>query len=206
MKSWSNLSSLLIQSLECLIQNFVLFFQGFASQNPMTQQRPGGHSGLSGLSQTGMSQMDFSQDMMRSSVQDSATGTGMLSQDSTYQGNPNATGDDGGFLSQLWTTFEEELDIEKNDDLSQTIKDVLLQIICKEKNGLFISNQTKERDKKNWEYCGSNYYFWGKKVRKNTQKLQTLVNFQSYFFVFTNTRNWIDVLLFKWWRSKSSTC
>ena len=89
------------------------FFQGFASQNPMTQQRPGGHSGLSGLSQTGMSQMDFSQDMMRSSVQDSATGTGMLSQDSTYQGNPNATGDDGGFLSQLWTTFEEELDIEK---------------------------------------------------------------------------------------------
>lgn len=78
--------------------------QGFASQNPMTQQR-GGHSGMSGFSQT-MSQMDFSQDMAGSSgfknfggssVQD----TGMLSQDSTYQGdrNPNAT--DGGFLSQL---------------------------------------------------------------------------------------------------------
>jgi len=80
--------------------------QGFASQNPMTQQR-GGHSGMSGFSQN-MSQMEFSQDGMggssalmnlrgAGSVQD----TGMLSQDSTYQGdrNPNAT--DGGFLSQL---------------------------------------------------------------------------------------------------------
>ena len=63
---------------------------------------------MSGFSQN-MSQMEFSQDGMggssalmnlrgAGSVQD----TGMLSQDSTYQGdrNPNAT--DGGFLSQLW--------------------------------------------------------------------------------------------------------
>jgi hypothetical protein len=65
------------------------------------------HLGMSGFSQN-MSQMEFSQDGMggssalmnlrgAGSVQD----TGMLSQDSTYQGdrNPNAT--DGGFLSQL---------------------------------------------------------------------------------------------------------
>ena len=56
----------------------------------MTQQR-GGHSGMSGFSPT-MSQMDFSKDMASSSglmnlrgssVQD----TGMLSRDSTYQGD-----------------------------------------------------------------------------------------------------------------------
>ena len=66
----------------------------------MTQQR-GGHSGMSGFSQS-MSQMDFSQDLQSSGLmRGSSVQDGMLSQDSTYQGdrNPNAT--DGGFLSQL---------------------------------------------------------------------------------------------------------
>ena len=72
----------------------------------MTQQR-GGHSGMSGFSQN-MSQMEFSQDglggssaLMNLRGAGSVQDTGMLSQDSTYQGdrNPNAT--DGGFLSQL---------------------------------------------------------------------------------------------------------
>lgn len=62
----------------------------------MTQQR-GGHSGMSGFSQT-MSQMDFSQEMLMrgASVQD-----GMLSQDSTYQGDRNPNAENDGFLSQL---------------------------------------------------------------------------------------------------------
>jgi len=74
--------------------------QGFASQNPMTQQRSGGVSGLSGFSQTMSQTMDFSQDL-HSAMRGSSVQDGMLSQDSTYQGdrNPNAT--DGGFLSQL---------------------------------------------------------------------------------------------------------
>ena len=79
------------------------FFQGFASQNPMTQQR-GGASGLSGLSQS-MSQMKFSQDgmsqMMRGGSSSSQMGhDGMLSQDSTYQGDRHHSTNEG-FLSQL---------------------------------------------------------------------------------------------------------
>ena len=84
----------------------------------MTQQRSG-VSGLSGFSQSMSQNMDFSQDMhsaMRGmisrkkisvlisrnfSLPGSSVQDGLLSQDSTYQGdrNPNAT--DGGFLSQL---------------------------------------------------------------------------------------------------------
>ena len=67
----------------------------------MTQQR-GAASGLSGLSQ-GMSQMEFSQDgmsqMMRGSSQ--MGHDGMLSQDSTYQGDRHHSTNEG-FLSQLW--------------------------------------------------------------------------------------------------------
>ena len=86
----------------------------------MTQQRSG-VSGLSGFSQSMSQTMDFSQDMhsaMRGknspktfsvlisrnfSLPGSSVQDGLLSQDSTYQGdrNPNAT--DGGFLSQLWS-------------------------------------------------------------------------------------------------------
>ena len=84
------------------VKNLV-FFQGFASQNPMTQQR-GGASGLSGLSQS-MSQMEFSQDgmsqMMRGGSSSSQMGhDGMLSQDSTYQGDRHHSTNEG-FLSQL---------------------------------------------------------------------------------------------------------
>ena len=42
--------------------NNIFYHQGFASQNPMTQQRSG-VSGLSGFSQTMSQTMDFSQDM-----------------------------------------------------------------------------------------------------------------------------------------------
>lgn len=42
--------------------NNLFYYQGFASQNPMTQQRSG-VSGLSGFSQTMSQTMDFSQDM-----------------------------------------------------------------------------------------------------------------------------------------------
>ena len=81
----------------------MFYFQGFASQNPMTQQR-GGASGLSGLSQS-MSQMEFSQDgmsqMMRGGSSSSQMGhDGMLSQDSTYQGDRHHSTNEG-FLSQL---------------------------------------------------------------------------------------------------------
>lgn len=74
-----------------------------ASQNPLTQQaNPGqggfSQSGLSGFSQTGLSQMDLSQDTATKAMPD-----GMLSQDSTYQGDRlcNSTDNNGGFLSQL---------------------------------------------------------------------------------------------------------
>jgi len=73
--------------------------QGFASQNPMTQQRSG-VSGLSGFSQTMSQTMDFSQDM-QSGMRGSSVQDGMLSQDSTYQGDRNPNASDGGFLSQL---------------------------------------------------------------------------------------------------------
>jgi len=73
--------------------------QGFASQNPMTQQRSG-VSGLSGFSQTMSQTMDFSQDM-HSGMRGSSVQDGMLSQDSTYQGDRNPNASDGGFLSQL---------------------------------------------------------------------------------------------------------
>ena len=78
-----------------------IFFQGFASQNPMTQQR-GGASGLSGLSQS-MSQMEFSQDGMSQMMRGSSSQMGhdgMLSQDSTYQGDRHHSTNEG-FLSQL---------------------------------------------------------------------------------------------------------
>merc|ERR1712113_560677 len=52
--------------------------QGFASQNPMTQQRSG-VSGLSGFSQTMSQTMDFSQDM-HSGMRGSSVQDGMLSQ------------------------------------------------------------------------------------------------------------------------------
>merc|ERR1711953_512820 len=74
--------------------------QGFASQNPMTQQR-GGASGLSGLSQS-MSQMEFSQDGMSQMMRGSSSQMGhdgMLSQDSTYQGDRHHSTNEG-FLSQ----------------------------------------------------------------------------------------------------------
>lgn len=77
------------------------------SQNPLTQMgswgsysQPGG--AMSAFSQPGFSQMEFSQD----SVIGGAVGGGnyaaggLLSQDSTYQGDRMAS-DNGGFLSQM---------------------------------------------------------------------------------------------------------
>jgi hypothetical protein len=73
----------------------------------MTQQRHGGHSGMSGLSQNMSQNLDFSQDSVNlnhGGGRGGASGTipdGMLSQDSTYQGDRNSSDNNGGFLSQL---------------------------------------------------------------------------------------------------------
>ena len=102
-KSIYNLTCFHFTNIFLKVKNLDFVFQGFASQNPMTQQR-GGASGLSGLSQS-MSQMEFSQDgmsqMMRGGSSSSQMGhDGMLSQDSTYQGDRHHSTNEG-FLSQL---------------------------------------------------------------------------------------------------------
>lgn len=76
------------------------------SQNPLTQMgswggysQPGG--GMSAFSQPGLSQMEFSQDSVIGGAGGSgAYPGGLLSQDSTYQGERGLT-DNGGFLSQM---------------------------------------------------------------------------------------------------------
>jgi hypothetical protein len=81
------------------------------SQNPLTQMGASwgpysqpGVGPLSSFSQTGLSQMEFSQD----SVMGGASGAGaypggLLSQDSTYHGE-RLLADNGGFLSQMWSS------------------------------------------------------------------------------------------------------
>ena len=73
------------------------------SQNPLTQigswgtySQPGA---LSSFSQTGFSQMDFSQDSVIGGGAGAAAG--LLSQDSTYHGE-RLLSDNTGFLSQMW--------------------------------------------------------------------------------------------------------
>ena len=82
------------------------------SQNPLTQMgswggaysQPGG--ALSSFSQTGLSQMEFSQDSVigGAGAGGAAYPGGLLSQDSTYHGE-RLLSDNGGFLSQMWSCF-----------------------------------------------------------------------------------------------------
>jgi hypothetical protein len=76
------------------------------SQNPLTQMgswgpysQPGG--AMSAFSQPGLSQVEFSQDsVIGGAGNGGAYPGGLLSQDSTYQGD-RMTADNGGFLSQM---------------------------------------------------------------------------------------------------------
>ena len=78
------------------------------SQNPLTQMGSWGGAysqqggALSSFSQTGLSQMEFSQDSVigGAGAGGAAYPGGLLSQDSTYHGE-RLLSDNGGFLSQM---------------------------------------------------------------------------------------------------------